>query len=210
MGSAFAEEPPREPVAHGEPEQTAGSGPVPGPEIDADAAAAAAEPQWKPWAVRGVLAVALAFGLYAAAVLASAWGMAAVRVADWGVLGDAFGVLNALFSGLAFVAVAVAILLQRHELKMQREELELQRAEMARTREELEGSRRAHQETVELMLLELELQTRVALLGAPELIPVLQRDGMLGAMQERSRLKKPFEGIAGILKAIEARRGGAS
>lgn len=40
-----------------------------------------------------------------------------------GQYGDSFGAVNALFSGLAFVGVIVAILLQRQELQLQREEL---------------------------------------------------------------------------------------
>lgn len=38
-------------------------------------------------------------------------------------IGDSFGVLNTLFSGLAFAGVIVTILLQKEELKLQREEL---------------------------------------------------------------------------------------
>lgn len=45
--------------------------------------------------------------------------------------GDVFGVTNALFSGLAFAAVIVAIVLQRHELKEQRTALDEQRHELS-------------------------------------------------------------------------------
>jgi hypothetical protein len=72
--------------------------------------------------------------------------------------GDAFGGVNALFSGLAFLGVIAAIVLQRDELAMQRTELELQRrelelnrAEMTASREELAGQR-----------LQLESQDRTA------------------------------------------------
>lgn len=41
-----------------------------------------------------------------------------------GTFGDMFGSLNALFSGLAFVGVIIAILLQKNELELQREELQ--------------------------------------------------------------------------------------
>lgn len=51
-----------------------------------------------------------------------------------GTFGDMFGSLNTLFSGLAFVGVIVAILLQRKELELQRQELE-------DTREELKGQK---------------------------------------------------------------------
>ncbi|HBR68696.1 MAG TPA: hypothetical protein DEA55_04885 [Rhodospirillaceae bacterium] len=46
---------------------------------------------------------------------------------DRGVFGDMFGSINALFSGLAFVGVIVAILLQKEELEEQRSELKLTR-----------------------------------------------------------------------------------
>ncbi|BBM87103.1 pentapeptide repeat-containing protein [Candidatus Uabimicrobium amorphum] len=44
--------------------------------------------------------------------------------------GDAFGAVNALFSGLAFAGVLVALFYQRNELALQREELKLTRLEM--------------------------------------------------------------------------------
>ncbi len=52
-----------------------------------------------------------------------------------------FGAVNALFSGLAFLGVIVAILMQREELRLQRTDLELQRTELALTREEITGQR---------------------------------------------------------------------
>jgi len=56
------------------------------------------------------------------------------ELGEKGTFGDMFGSVNALFSGLAFVGVIVAILLQRVELKLQREEL-------VQTREELRGQK---------------------------------------------------------------------
>ncbi|KFF23255.1 putative phage abortive infection protein [Chryseobacterium vrystaatense] len=53
-----------------------------------------------------------------------------------GLFGDMFGASNALFTGLSFVGVIIAILLQRQELKLQRNELELTRKEMEQTRDE--------------------------------------------------------------------------
>ena len=48
-----------------------------------------------------------------------------------GQFGDMFGAVNALFSGLAFTGVIIAILIQRDELSLQRKELELNRKELA-------------------------------------------------------------------------------
>ncbi len=63
--------------------------------------------------------------------------------------GSQFGAAAALFSGLAFVGLIYAILLQSQELRLQREELALTRKEMEETREEIEGQKKA-----------LELQSR--------------------------------------------------
>lgn len=60
---------------------------------------------------------------------------------DWpidqrGTLGDMFGVVNALFSGLAFAGIILTIYMQKHELEMQRNELEETR-EVFQTQTEL-------------------------------------------------------------------------
>lgn len=51
-------------------------------------------------------------------------------------IGDSFGAVNALFSGLALAGIILTILMQRVELKLQRKELELTRKEMELTRGE--------------------------------------------------------------------------
>lgn len=48
---------------------------------------------------------------------------------EGGSIGDQFGAVNALFSGLAFVGLIVTLIMQRDELGLQREELGLQREE---------------------------------------------------------------------------------
>ena len=48
-----------------------------------------------------------------------------------------FGGVNALFSGLAFLGVILAILLQKRELALQRQELEQTRGELAGQREQM-------------------------------------------------------------------------
>lgn len=60
-----------------------------------------------------------------------------------GQFGDTFGVLNALFSGLAFASLIHAVLLQRTELKLQREELKQTRIELKRQAEAQEKSEAA-------------------------------------------------------------------
>jgi hypothetical protein len=58
-----------------------------------------------------------------------------------GTFGDSFGVVNALFSGLAFIGVVYAVLLQQLEVKMQRHELELTRKVMQAQQKELADQR---------------------------------------------------------------------
>jgi hypothetical protein len=55
------------------------------------------------------------------------------ELAERGQAGDLFGSINALFSGLAFAGVIIAILLQREELALQREELKYTREELRRS-----------------------------------------------------------------------------
>lgn len=47
-----------------------------------------------------------------------------------GTIGDMFGVVNALFSALAFAGIIYTVWLQKTELQLQRRELELTRAEL--------------------------------------------------------------------------------
>lgn len=68
-----------------------------------------------------------------------------------GQFGDLYGSINALFSGLAFAGVLVALLLQRQELRLQREELRLQRKEVAANRVELARAARAQEESREAL-----------------------------------------------------------
>ena len=96
------------------------------------------------------------FGLAAAFVLAL-WGL------SWGLLwwqptsispgpfGDMFGAVNALFSGLAFAGIIVALLLQRRDLELQRGILELQMEEIRLQLEELARSAAAQEDQVKVM-----------------------------------------------------------
>lgn len=54
------------------------------------------------------------------------------QLSDQGLFGDSYGMLNALFSGLAFVGLIWAIVLQKEELSLQREELAETRREFSR------------------------------------------------------------------------------
>ena len=70
---------------------------------------------------------------------------------------DAFGAVNALFSGLALAGIIVTLYMQREELKLQREELQL-------TRDELAKSAEAQKESSESQRVVVELSTRRAVM----------------------------------------------
>ena len=55
-----------------------------------------------------------------------------------GQIGDMFGVVNALFSGLAFAGLIITLILQKKELGLQRDELEQTREELKNQRLEFE------------------------------------------------------------------------
>lgn len=55
---------------------------------------------------------------------------AASNWSDRGTIGDMFGAVNSLFSGLAFAALIYTIIMQREEIKMNREEIVLNRKEL--------------------------------------------------------------------------------
>jgi hypothetical protein len=92
------------------------------------------------WTVGGAVGILLLWGGSAALMLHYF-----PDPADHGTFGDMFGAVNALFSGLAFLGVIVAIILQRQELELQREELR--------------ASREAQQETATSLREQLEIST---------------------------------------------------
>lgn len=89
------------------------------------------------WIISAIIFAVLVIGITCIYFAFSKWD-------ERGQFGDAFGSLNALFSGFAFAGIIYTILLQRKELQLQREEL-------AQTREELRRSADA-QERSEIAL----------------------------------------------------------
>jgi DNA-binding protein H-NS len=94
---------------------------------------------------------------------------------DRGTFGDMFGAANALFSGLAFIGVIVAVMLQSRELALQRQELKETRDEITRQAMALEEqvltAQRQRFETTLFNLLELK-QKQIADFNA------YQKDGV--------------------------------
>ena len=116
--------------------------------------------------VIGVLVGILAF--WAATVPVLAWlvpgdTVTGDAIAKRGQIGDAFGSINALFSGLALAGIIVAILLQREELRLQRRELEETRAELRRQADASEKQEAALRAQHRIGLLQAVINGRASL-----------------------------------------------
>ncbi len=74
--------------------------------------------------------VLLIFLIYAGALVWTIWPVDEFTVAKSGTFGDSFGVLTALFSGLAFAGLLITIFYQREDLGLTKEELKLTREEI--------------------------------------------------------------------------------
>ena len=94
-----------------------------------------------------VLGAVVAYGLTVSSVFES-WETA-------GTFGDSFGALNSVFSGLAFVAIALSHFLQRKDLGVQRREL----GQAAGRHQEL---MLVHHRQLQAMILETKLESRRA------------------------------------------------
>ena len=86
-------------------------------------------------------------------------------------MGDAFGAINALFSGLALAGMVYAILLQRVELRLQREELKLQRQELAETRGELKRQADAAEQQRRALLMAAAVSATTGIVESGRIIP---------------------------------------
>lgn len=79
------------------------------------------------------MCVPVIFIIYASTLMYLTWPISELSVNKSGSFGDSFGVLTALFSGLAFSGMLITILLQRKELSLQRIELGLTREQLKRS-----------------------------------------------------------------------------
>jgi hypothetical protein len=87
------------------------------------------------WALSGVVVGVAIVVLGIAAVASVGTSGSHDEWAGYGDIGDSFGVINAVVSGLAPAALAVTLRLQANELALQRHELTLQRHELHRNAE---------------------------------------------------------------------------
>ncbi|MBV7700319.1 hypothetical protein KWI83_33420 [Streptomyces sp. TRM70350] len=70
-------------------------------------------------------------------------------------LGNYFGGMSAVFSGLALLLLVVTLLFQQRELRMQRQELALQRQELIASRDELRRSAEADLRALHVQLTQM-------------------------------------------------------
>lgn len=93
----------------------------------------------KYWQYYTVLAMVV---IYALTLIYFAYPIDEISINKSGVFGDSFGVLTALFSGLAFAGIIISIKMQSKQLRLQRKELRLTRLEVSLQREELTLTRK--------------------------------------------------------------------
>lgn len=111
----------------------------------------------------GLFLAVVALGLVSVGLAALATGATVPH--GWDQLGEAFSVINGVFSLLAFTVVTVTLWVQFNELRMQRVELRMQREVAERSQEDLHRSAEADIRGLHLHLLELAI-------GDPELAEV--------------------------------------
>ena len=88
-----------------------------------------------------------------------------------GTFGDMFGAVNALFSGLAFAGIIVAIMMQREDLKLQQEELT--------------GSRKAQEAQVNALVITAQINARVVMMENSATVCRIEED--IGEHQTNAR-----------------------
>ena len=84
---------------------------------------------------------------------------------DRALFGDSFGVINSLFSGLAFAGIIFTIILQRKELSLQRQELKETRMELSRSATAQEKSEKQQKRQSENLKITAKLNALSTLVG---------------------------------------------
>lgn len=128
-------------------------------------------------ALVGLLALAafvavVVFGSIAIAVVV-ADNASGQKWALWGNIGQTFESVNAIFSGLAFIALVVTFWLQLAELKEQRQELQLQRKATSASQNDLHCSALADLRALHVELIKMSIKDRDLALVWPEFAPGL-------------------------------------
>lgn len=87
------------------------------------------------------------------------------KLNDRALLGDSFGLINSLFSGLAFAGIIYTIILQRTELALQRQELKDTRLELERSATAQENSEKQQKRQSENLKITAKLNALSTLVG---------------------------------------------
>lgn len=119
----------------------------------------------------GLLVAVVALGLASVSLAALATGTTAPH--GWDQLGEAFSVINGVFSVLAFAVVATTLWVQFTELRMQRVELRMQREATERSQQDLHRSAEADIRGLHLHLVELAIADPDLAVVWPEFAPNL-------------------------------------
>jgi hypothetical protein len=124
---------------------------------------------------------------------------------DWetrGQVGDLFGVVNSLFSALAFAVLIYTMHLQRQELTLQRKELALTRAELKRAASAQEASEKA------LLKQAIALETAARLTALSSVIQHYPtKIAQIGPATQRSEAERQQVRYVEQLEAMLARLG---
>ena len=141
------------------------------------------------WLIFWVLFVGLAVAI-APFMIGSTW-------EERGQIGDMFGVVNAIYSGLAFAGLLGAIFLQRKELSLQREELRLTREEVKRSASAQEKSEEALRKQAASLKATAEINALTALLETTtvQLTNTISREGKKSLSAKRQKYIEHIEGI---------------
>lgn len=94
------------------------------------------------------------------------WWCIAYHVQPNAGIGDLFGGVSALFSGLAFAGVVTAVILQGEELQLQRQELKLTREEVKKTADANQAAAQALGKQIDMQLKAAELSAISSLLNS--------------------------------------------
>jgi hypothetical protein len=91
-------------------------------------------------------------------------------------VGDSFGVMNAIVSGMALAALVVTLWLQSRELALQRTELAMQRESLNRSRDELHRSSAASLRMLHVEMTKMSIDDPALAAVWPPLDPSASRD----------------------------------
>lgn len=112
---------------------------------------------------------------------------------DAGLIGDSFGLVNALVSGLAFIGLIVTLRMQKQELRLQRQELKETREQFERSATAQEESEKQLQRQVDLMYVSSYLSLLQMQKADPSQAQIIMDRLKKENEQALSRLARPFD-----------------